>query len=1041
MKFKHIIISLGVFISLLPAQFGQNIVQYDGFKWRYIQSEHFDIYYYGEGFAHAKFVALEAERAYDKIATRMMGDLGNRVSIIIYNSHNDFQQTNVIDTYLYEGIGGVTELYKNRIVIPFDGSHKEFKHVIHHELVHAFINDNIYGGNLQSLLNSQIKFVIPGWMNEGLAEYLAEGWNTNSDMWIRDLAINGGDLPPIQYLNGYMAYRGGQSVWKFITEKWGEEAISEIFVQITRQNSVEKGIEQSLGIDIEELSDQWHGYLKKQYWPDVEGRDNLKDIARKLTDHKKLENTYNIAPAMSPDGRQIAIISNKDGPMAIYLIATEDGRFIRKIIQGERNAEFEELHILKPGTTWSPDGKRIAFAAKSGESDALFVVDVFTGKRKKYRLGMEGIFRPAWNPRREEIAFIGNNGEVSDIYIFDLETEELTNLTDDWFTDEMVSWAPDGENLLFVSDRGGHLETRSPQDIEDHYVDQLDIYLINRTSGKIRRITDSDYNESYPVMSSDGKTMAYISDESGINNIYLINDTLSTPVPITNVLTGITQISWSWDDTQIIFSGFEESGYDIFILSNPKHLIDDNIRVEPAKWVSKRFQERQELLKRDDHVGGRLKPVTSYENYVFSSYDFNPAEPPPQVELTEEEIMDTTGEYISYEYKTRFTLDLIQPYYDYNTTYNPQAMAFFLWSDILGDHRIYLGTEMNNISLKNSDYFFMYRYLPYRTDLNVLFSHVATIDTRYFNGNEVGDYIFFGYFPVRLRKMSMELMASRPFSRFKRLEYGLEYAYAEQSILYTDQENTSTEYVEVKELVSNTITTTIPSLGYVWDNTIWTYTYPIEGERYYLRYEVSPKWSSNALVFQTISLDARKYYSITNGISFAGRLYAGFSFGKNAEKFRVGGLPWLFSSERTYYANLDSLSQDYYANDLKEIFFTKYVMPVRGAQVNERFGNKAVVMNLELRLPFLIYYFPTVRYLGQINGVIFTDFGMAWSGNEPDMWTGESWNSAPKDFVWTYGFGPRFIFLGMPWQLDYAWEYNPTGKSKRMWYLSIGFDF
>ena len=57
---------------------------------------------------------------------------------------------------MFEGIGGVTELYKNRIVIPFDGSHKEFKHVIHHELVHAFINDYIYGGNIQNLIRTKI---------------------------------------------------------------------------------------------------------------------------------------------------------------------------------------------------------------------------------------------------------------------------------------------------------------------------------------------------------------------------------------------------------------------------------------------------------------------------------------------------------------------------------------------------------------------------------------------------------------------------------------------------------------------------------------------------------------------------------------------------------------------------------------------------------------------------------------------------------------------------------------------------------------------
>ena len=43
----------------------------------------------------------------------------------------------------------------------------------------------------------------------------------------------------------------------------------------------------------------------------------------------------------------------------------------------------------------------------------------------------------------------------------------------------------------------------------------------------------------------------------------------------------------------------------------------------------------------------------------------------------------------------------------------------------------------------------------------------------------------------------------------------------------------------------------------------------------------------------------------------------------------------------------------------------------------------------------------------------------------------------------SYGFGPRFIFLGMPWKLDYAWQYDPYEgkKSEKKWYLSIGLDF
>ena len=97
---------------------------------------------------------------------------------------------------------------------------------------------------------------IPLWMNEGLAEYLSSGWDTNSEMWIRDMAINGEVLPDFKDLVGYMAYRGGQSVWNFITEKWGEESISEILHQIKNSNNIEKGIKNALGVDSKKLNEQ-----------------------------------------------------------------------------------------------------------------------------------------------------------------------------------------------------------------------------------------------------------------------------------------------------------------------------------------------------------------------------------------------------------------------------------------------------------------------------------------------------------------------------------------------------------------------------------------------------------------------------------------------------------------------------------------------------------------------------------------------------------------------------------------------------------------
>ena len=319
MKIQYII-SFFIILSFSFGKFGKNIVQYDQFDWEFIQTEHFDIYYYNNNKEQAEIAAYHCERAYLHIENLIGWGLSKRSDIIVYNSHNDFQQTNVINMYMEEGIGGVTELMKNRMVVPFDGSLEEFKHVLYHELVHVFINDGVYGGSLMNMIKTS-NIRIPLWMNEGLAEYLAERWGVNSDMWMRDLAINSTQLPMISQLNGYFAYRGGQSVWRYITSKWGDEVIADVFYNIMKFGDVNQGLEASLGVNVEELSYQWHTFLKKQYWADIEKRDDVRNIARRLTNHEDLYNTYNIAPSISPDGSKAAIYSNKNGVMSIYLIS------------------------------------------------------------------------------------------------------------------------------------------------------------------------------------------------------------------------------------------------------------------------------------------------------------------------------------------------------------------------------------------------------------------------------------------------------------------------------------------------------------------------------------------------------------------------------------------------------------------------------------------------------------------------------------------------------------------------------------------------
>ena len=163
----------------LFAQFGKNKVQYKSFEWYYIQTKHFDIYFTDGGDMLAEFTAKIAEDALSKIQESFKYDINNRITIITYNSQNDFQESNVTDTYLSEGIEGFTELFKNRVVIQFTGSYKEFRHLIHHELTHAVMNDMFYGGSLQNIISNNITLQIPTWFSEGMAEYQSIGWNVD----------------------------------------------------------------------------------------------------------------------------------------------------------------------------------------------------------------------------------------------------------------------------------------------------------------------------------------------------------------------------------------------------------------------------------------------------------------------------------------------------------------------------------------------------------------------------------------------------------------------------------------------------------------------------------------------------------------------------------------------------------------------------------------------------------------------------------------------------------------------------------------------
>ncbi|MCD4690058.1 hypothetical protein K8S17_01210 [bacterium] len=192
------------------AQFGRNKIQYETFDWQIIHTAHFDVYYYEGGEDVADAVCRIAEESNDALEDLFGHELTAVIPIIVYASHNEFQQTNVLSSHVGEGMGGFIELFKNRVVIPFTGSYNGLRHVVHHELTHVFMFDIVYRGLAESIIRQAYFNPVPLWFAEGLAEFASQGWDTQAEMILRDLTM-GDIVVPLDHLSGgYLVYKEGR---------------------------------------------------------------------------------------------------------------------------------------------------------------------------------------------------------------------------------------------------------------------------------------------------------------------------------------------------------------------------------------------------------------------------------------------------------------------------------------------------------------------------------------------------------------------------------------------------------------------------------------------------------------------------------------------------------------------------------------------------------------------------------------------------------------------------------------------------------------
>jgi Tol biopolymer transport system component len=253
--------------------------------------------------------------------------------------------------------------------------------------------------------------------------------------------------------------------------------------------------------------------------------------------------------AWSPDGKQVAFVSSRDGDADIYLM-NADGSSVQPLTLNDANDRTP---------AWSSDGSRIAFATDRDGDWEVYVMNINGSDQRNASNQSDADDKdPAWSPLdgSEKIAFASDRDGDWDIWRMESNGGNIFNLTNNFpEEDSFPAWSPDGAWVAFQSNQGEVLDT-AVDPLEDIGIESdlgqssslsavctasnWNIFAVDADNGAngglVPIAQNSLFNEQYAAWSPDGVFLSYISNQSGDADVYIVrfNDRNAQPILLNN---------------------------------------------------------------------------------------------------------------------------------------------------------------------------------------------------------------------------------------------------------------------------------------------------------------------------------------------------------------------------------------------------------------------------------------------------------------------------------------------------------------------------
>jgi hypothetical protein len=530
-----------------------------------------------------------------------------------------------------------------------------------------------------------------------------------------------------------------------------------------------------------------------------------------------------------------------------------------------------------------------------------------------------------------------------------------------------------------------------------------DIFALDLASKKVRNLSNDPAFDTGPVMSRDGKFIYHAKVVSGLHKI--VRFPIDDPSKVEQVTFGEgndEDPNFSVDGSRLLFSSSRMGGiHNIFAQDlktgemyqytdvigaaiGPAALMgpDGQERIVFSGFQAQRFQlymtEAKKPLKRLDEKAMEARPFKEGDVAGFV----------PTIEVNVDPAKSKPSP------RFRFFLENVGVQAGINTDQTFVSQVRFDFSDYLGDKRaVFVFDSVSSFSNFHLGYYNMKKRLQWGVQLYDIRTYYLGIDEF---GQTVQDRRIY-------KETGIRASGIYPVSRYTRFEGNIGYISRTLDVPYAESNVDGSQFVIFLPRTDNVPT---GGVSFSYDASRYSYFGPSGGRRLDVRYQYTPDFTDGGTLTSDFWGESRVYLPISRRNLFAFRLFGGYS---------DGNAPTVY-----YFGGLDTL---------------------RGYDYRTLIGNRIVYLNAEFRFPLIdVIAMPFLTFQG-IRGRIFLDVGGAWLKDQTfQFWDGDT--NSLKDGRASYGAGFSIYFLGMPWNFDWArqWDFNQNLSGWRgQFYIGMTF--